>query len=688
MSAFTDRILIHFSSGSDNMPPERLPLLFLFAMVRCLAQVPIAPTTEPVGPVKGDDWSAYNIVNSFETGYRFLSLSGNQDQYRSMENFGNGVRLLSSALNVTSKNGHGALFDNLIVNTGGLGGDPYEFATVHLEKNHLYQYDFYWRKNDYFNPGLTTDGGQGQNLLDTSFTAQDHNLTLFPQSNVSFILGYTRSVQSGAGISSVQLFDVNSPYDSTGSIFPVFSNIKILQNDFRLGTELHWHGFNLRVMHGWEDFKDDTPFQFNGSEAGDISSTPAVLNSFLRTGPNHGSSPYWQVGLFNRSRFLNFSGRFTYTGGARSFFSSETAIGTNQFGAFSNQQIITSGDARRPVATGNVNLTYTPSSKLTVAARSSVYNVRTEGNSAYLQYDNATESADLLYFQYLGILTFETDLDVQYQVRKWLTLHGGYQYSDRRIASSPQFAFVGARATAPYEQTSRLDTGTFGFRLRPIPGLTASVDGELGRASQPFTPKSDQNYSAISAGVQYKLKRLQLAALTHTDYNLNSVTLSQYSSHARTYSGSASWFWGSKLSIDASFSKLHVDTLGGIAFFANSQFFPNEVSFYVSNLYAGTLGVHYGYRRLSLFLGYSHIQDTGDGRSSAVATIIGPNLAPFQTAQTFPLRFLAPSGRLSVQISERVHWNVGYQYFGYSETFSSGQNYLANTGYTSILWSF
>lgn len=670
------------------MALKSLALLFLFEFSSCFAQVPIAPTTESVGPVKGDDWNAYNIVNSFEAGYRFLVLSGNQDQYRSTENFGNGIRLLSSFSSITSKDGHGTLFDDLILNTGSLGGDPYESATLRVDKNRVYQYDMFWRKNDYFNPGLTSDGGQGQNLLNTSFTTQDHNLTLFPQSKVSLSFGYSRSVQSGAGISSVQLFDTNGPEDPTGSIFPVFSNVKILQDDFRLGAAFHWHGFTLNVLHGWEDFKDDTPFQFSGNEVGQSSTTPAVLNSFLRTGPNHGTSPYWQVGLFNHSRWFNFNGRFTYTGGARSFYSSETALGINQFGALSNQQIITSGDARRPVATGNVNVAFTPTSKLTVAARASVYNVRTEGNSAYLQYDNATQSVDLLYFQYLGILTYETDLDVQYQIKKWFIIHGGYEYSDRRIASSPQYAFSGITSGTPFEQTSRLNSGTFGFRLKPLPGLTASVDSEIGRANQPFTPKSDQRYSAISASLLYKLKHLQLTALTHSDYNLNSVTLSSYSSHARTYSASASWALGSKVSIDATFSKLHLDTLGGIAFFADSQFLPNEVSLYVSNLYAGTLGAHYGYRRLSLFLGYSHIQDTGDGRSSPSATLVGPNLVPFQTAQTFPLRFLAPSGRLSVRITERLRWNVGYQYFGYSETFSSAQNYRANTGYTSILWSF
>jgi hypothetical protein len=269
-----------------------------------------------------------------------------------------------------------------------------------------------------------------------------------------------------------------------------------------------------------------------------------------------------------------------------------------------------------------------------------------------------------------------------------MDLHAGYGFSDRRIAATPQAVLIGPTPPTTYNQTNQLNSGLFGFRIRPLKGLVIVADGEVGRASQPFTPKSDSAYHTISASVQYKIKNLQLSALTHTDYNLNSVSLSSYSSHARTYSGSASWTVNSHLSLDGTFSKLHLDTLGGIAFFANSQFFPNQVSYYISNLYSGTVDVRYTYKRLDLMAGYSHVQDLGDGRNAATTTIVGPSLAPFQTAQTFPLRFLSPMGRISFSITERLKWNFGYQYYGYHEAFSSGENYLANTGYTSLLWSF
>ncbi len=665
-----------------------LSIVVLSIVARCQAQQPVAPTIEPVGPNRGDDWHDYNVVNSFETGYRFVSVSGNEAMYRSQVNYGNGVRLLSSFLSINSKDGHGKFFDETVLTTQGLGGDPYESAMLRVQKNRWYQYDLLWRRNDYVNPGLTTDGGQGAHLLNTAYTLQDNNLTLFPQSRIRFSLGYSRSTQDGAGISTVQLFNPAGPFDSTGDVFPLFTNVKLVQNEYRVGGEIHWLGLALNWMHGWVDFKDDTPYKFSGFSPGENTSNPASLTSFLRNEPNHGTSPYWRIGLFRNARWVSVNARFTYSGGARDFILNESALGRNQFGAAANQQIVTFGDARRPVGTGNLTLSIFPTQKLTITNQTSLYNVRTDGDSAYLQFNNATQSADLLYFEFLGIRTIANETDANYQVRPWLSLHGGYQYSNRKIASTSQFGFVGTPATLPYYQTNELNTGTFGFHITPVKQLNIQVDDEIGRSTRPFTPKGDKDYNALGGRITYQLKTLKLIASARTNYNENSVTLSSYSSHARIYSGSASWSPRSWFGFDATYSKSHLDTLGGIAFFAQSQLFPNQVSYYVSNLHAGTFTGRVSLKRADLYVGYSIVQDTGDGRAASTSTVVGPTIPAFQIAQTFPMRFQSPLARLSFGISERIRWNVGYQYFGYHESFFSGENYLANTGYTSILWSF
>ena len=61
------------------------------------------------------------------------------------------------------------------------------------------------------------------------------------------------------------------------------------------------------------------------------------------------------------------------------------------------------------------------------------------------------------------------------------------------------------------------------------------------------------------------------------------------------------------------------------------------------------------------------------------------------SVQTFPLTYQTPLVRISVKVTVKLRYNVGYQYYGYHEDFgllSYNQSFRANTGYTSLLWSF
>ena len=51
----------------------------------------VAPTDAQLGSRRGQDVEGYNVVNSFEMGYRWRDVDGNLGKYRSDVNFGNGV---------------------------------------------------------------------------------------------------------------------------------------------------------------------------------------------------------------------------------------------------------------------------------------------------------------------------------------------------------------------------------------------------------------------------------------------------------------------------------------------------------------------------------------------------------------------------------------------------------------------
>ena len=651
------------------------------------AQETVAPTPDQVGPRTGENQGDYNIVNSFETGYRFRSFGGNFDQYRSTVNYGDGIRLLGSSLTINSRDGHGKYFDEIVLTTQGLGNDPYESATLRVQKNRLYRYDMIWRLNDYFNPGLVTGGANDLHRLDTEYTTQDHELTIFPQSNIKFFLGYSRGNQNGPAISTIQLFD------DRGNEFPLFQNVRRVFNEYRIGNEVQFFGIRFTWTRAWEDFREDPVFN-SGPNTGIVPNVPDTLTSFQRFEPYHGTNPYWRGGIFADRRLFNVNGRLTYSSGQRGFVLDEAALGTARFIGGLNRQVITSGNAQRPVFTGNLTFNFFPVPKLTVTNQTSVYNIRIDGNSAIAQFDNATQSLSYLQFEFLGIRTIANETDLNYRATDWLSVFGGYEYSDRLIRSIQESSLPpGTPYQGPMSQQSNLlHTGTFGIRFKPVKPLTIMLNGEIGRANHPLTPIADRNYQDLGARVQYKLRNFTLTAYSRANYNTNSVSLSTYASHSRTYAADAAWTPRDWFTFDVGYTKLHLNTAGGIDYFAAGQFITGQQSLYISNLHTGNVNVRFGLRRWAdLYLGYSHVQDTGDGRSSPVLSqgpVVPAATAIFQAAQTFPVKFESPLARLSVRITEKIRWNVGYQYYGYHEQFYSTDNFRAHTGYTSVLWSF
>ena len=660
-----------------------LPVALLFAGALSAQQV-AAPTPDTVGSSRGENLAGYNIVNSFETGYRFHMVDGNLDRYRSDVNFGNGVRLLSSNLWINSREGHGLLFDELLLTTQGLGNDPYQMAKLRIGKNKLYQYDLVWRLSDYHNPGLI--GGIGQHYQDTQRTMQDHDLTLFPRSKIRLFLGYSRNRQDGPALTTIQAFD------DRGDEFPLFSNVRRVYNEYRIGGEARVAGFRINIARTWENFREDTTDSLAFSGLGNSITDKTLLTQFSRSQPYHGNTPSWRLGVFRESnRWFAFNGKLSYAEGQRDFVVNEFAAGLDRFSNPNSRQILSTGTGRRPVTVGNATISVFPSSTLTVTNQTSFNRIRMEGNSQFQEFDFATQADNVANFQYLGLEAITNSTDLNYRPRKWIGLFGGYHFTNRKVASIEQFAVTGFSQNTFYEQESTLHSGSGGIRISPIKPLTIVADGEIGRADRPFYTTSERNYHALGGRVQYKRGPLLLSAQSKTSYNTNSISLSFHTARSRSNSVDASWTPRSWFSFDASYAKIHLDTLTAIAYYLNRSLVSGDRSLYISNIHTGTAGVRFDFRkRADLYLGFTRVQDVGDGRAiltDANAGAIG--VLPFlAAAQVYPLSFDSPLARLSVPLREKLRFNVGYQRYRYQEAWLPTQNYGAGTGYASLLWSF
>lgn len=658
-------------------------LLLLFSAL-VYGQETVAPVTDQkVGPTRGENLGDYNIVQQWEFGYRTAAIGGNADVYRADVNFRSGVSLLGSSLTMNSKTGHGKYFDEIVFTTQGLGSDPYGAATLRVRKNELYEYNSTWRQNNYFNPALTVSNGL--HLMDTQHRWQDHDLLLFPHAKIRIKAGYSRVGQTGPALSTEQLFD------SRGDVLPVFRNIKREYNEYRVGGDVEYSGFRLSVLRRWEFFKEDTTDNVGYVEQ--VNTT--VLTHFARSEPNHGYTSSWTGNLFGERKWFSLNAHINYSGGTKNFFLNENAIGTDRFGGAQNRQVFVGGTGSRPLLAGDFNFTLFPASKLTIVNNTSVSNLRIAGNSNYSQYDLATFSYSELDFQFLGIRLITNSTDARYKFTKKFDVFGGFRYSDRLIRSDVATATPGFPYDSTYyEQTNTTKAGAFGFNWMPVQHLRIHAEGEIGRSDNPFTPVSEKNYHGIKARVQYRTKTFTASAGYTENYNNNSIVLTSYASHSRNYSADTSWQARPWLSFDGSYSKLHLDTVGGIAFFAGttrSTYQSSYESIFISNIHAVNVGARFALgKRADLCTAYSITKDTGDGRS-ALSTQSNAIAQVLYNVQTFPLSFQSPLARLSVKISPKLRWNLGYQWYGYHEQFgvlNVNQNYRAHTGFTSLLWAF
>jgi hypothetical protein len=646
------------------------------------AQPTVAPTGEPVGEVRGASMGQYNVVSEFETGYRFNTVGGETGAYRSDVNFGNGLRVLSTRLGFYSRQGRASWFDELVLTAQGLGNDPYESASLRVQRNKLYRYDLQWRLSKYYNPALTL--ASGLHGMDTERRMQDHDLTLFPQSRARLFLGYSRNAQDGPALSTVQLFD------GRGDEFPLMTDVRRLRHEYRLGGEFTFSGMRLTVMRGWESFKEDTANLQDQASAGANPDDLSTLTSYRRSEPNHGSSPYWRTNLSTETRgWFAVNGRFAYTAGRQAFLVDESAIGTDRFAAARNLQTLITGAGRRPVALGSLTLSLFPATRLTVTNHTSFHNTRMDGDGSYLQLINSTLQSNVVHFQFLGIRTMTNTTEANFRAAKWLGLVSGYHYASRRVESREVAAFSGNENTVAATQTNHLHSGMAGIRLQPLKPLILTLDSEVGRADHPFTPVSERNYHALGARAQWKHKTLLLSAAARSNYNSNSVSPALFSSRSRNFTADASWTPKEWFGFDAGYSKQHLDTLSGLAYFAASRLVDGDLSLFFSNIHAGSAAIRFRVlKRVDFFAGYSMVQDTGDGRSTAAGTNAAVSTPAFAAAQTFPLQYLSPSARISVRLHTKLRWNAGYQHYGYREEFLARQNYRAHTGYVSLLWSF
>src|SRR3984885_15618633 len=181
--------------------------------------------------------------------------------------------------------GHlGLLFDNLHLNSSGWGGEPNNYARLRVDKNKWYNLQSSFRRDQSFfdydllanplnPPPLPAPGGSTPSIpvltspheFDTTRRMSDVDLTLLPQSAVSFRGGYSHNNMTGPSYSSIH----------EGTEASLLQNWNTTMNSYRVGVDFR---IAPRTVLSYDQFLDyykgDTDYQLNPINEAFLPTTP------------------------------------------------------------------------------------------------------------------------------------------------------------------------------------------------------------------------------------------------------------------------------------------------------------------------------------------------------------------------------------------------------------------------------
>ncbi len=247
-----------------------LGAMFASSSETLFAQTPTAtPTPAPAAPAEPDGVTGggYQIHSSVELGYRSNDVTGSGDMYDTLVNLQTGPRILDQTLTMQSVDHQGLLFDDLYLNSFGWGGDPNNALRLRADKNKWYNLQSSFRRDQYFsdydllanplNPPTSTPSIPILNSphdFATTRRMSDFDLTLLPQSTVSFRLGYSHNNMTGPSYSSIH----------EGTEASLLQDWNTTMNSYRLGVDFR---VAPRTVLSYDQFLDyykgDTDYQLN-----------------------------------------------------------------------------------------------------------------------------------------------------------------------------------------------------------------------------------------------------------------------------------------------------------------------------------------------------------------------------------------------------------------------------------------
>jgi hypothetical protein len=225
-----------------------------------------------------------------ELGYRWTSIDGNSDLYRSQVNERDGFVLRALSLYTT---GGGAATDWLRVDAADLGTSPAGTLKLDTGKNGVYRVRFGYRSFQSFralpafaNPLLGQGIIPGQHTFDRDRQMFDADVEFLSFNKFTPFVGYSYGRNHGPGTTT---------YTLGGDEFLLGSNVDERDREIRVGTAFSLGKFNGSVTQGWRSLsnkEDVTLINGSGNNSNTILDKPLNATALTRSSRTDVDAPF------------------------------------------------------------------------------------------------------------------------------------------------------------------------------------------------------------------------------------------------------------------------------------------------------------------------------------------------------------------------------------------------------------
>jgi len=205
---------------------------------------------------------AQAIPFDIEAGYRFVSVTGNEEMYRSQINDREGFLIRSLHIGTDEKYAGFPLVDKVRIDGADLGAGGAGFLRMEAGLSGAYKLQFSYRNTQFFNalPGFANPLGLsvGQQTWDRTRQQYNVDLEILPGKVITPIVGYTSNTLSGPGYTT---------YHFGEDEFQLSQNLRSNDQEFRVGAAFNAGVVSGEVIQGWRKYheiENDTLVPFGG----------------------------------------------------------------------------------------------------------------------------------------------------------------------------------------------------------------------------------------------------------------------------------------------------------------------------------------------------------------------------------------------------------------------------------------